>query len=47
MKTKANSARQSTARKKWTTPQMTELTVRNAGAGSSDFLSLGDFSGPA
>jgi len=42
MKTKANSAREAAAKKKWATPQITELTVRNGGADTVDFGSLGD-----
>ncbi len=37
MKTKANSAREMAAKKKWARPSMKELTVRNAGGTSGDF----------
>ncbi len=36
MKTKANSAREMAAKKKWARPAMRELTVRNGGASNGD-----------
>jgi len=40
MKTKANSAREMAAKKKWARPAMRELTVRNTGGTGLDFGSF-------